>query len=222
MAEKYGVVPPKFTKAWWEHFWMYYKWHTIVICFIILAIGTTVYQKMTEPKYDITIVYAGESYISEESTAKLTDAFTPFCEDIDENGEKNIAFTVLNMADDNADPQYAMAMSMKLQLALSEDESYLFILDEDLINRFAGEAADECVFSPLSKWLEAPVPQDKIYNLHDTGFAISIEGNKYFEDAGIDTNGKYLAMRFYPRKDQEKQIPGYEASVKLANEIFNN
>ena len=221
MAEKYGVVPPKFTKAWWEHFWMYYKWHTIVICFVIIAIVTTIYQKMTEPKFDITMVYAGADYISDESIDNISNLLTPFCEDVNQNGEQLLSFATLNIAEENSDPQYAMAMSMKLQLALSEDESYLFILDESILTQFAGETADECVYRPLSQWLTSSVSEEKIYKMHDTGFAVSIEGNKYFEDAGINTTGKYLAMRFYPREDQKKQIPGYEASVKLANQILS-
>ena len=34
MAEKYGTVPKKFTSAWWEYFWDYYKWHTIATVFV--------------------------------------------------------------------------------------------------------------------------------------------------------------------------------------------
>ena len=50
MAEKYGVVPKRFTREWWDYFWMYYKWHTIAIAFVIIAVTVTIVQKINAPK----------------------------------------------------------------------------------------------------------------------------------------------------------------------------
>ena len=220
MAEKYGVVPKRFTHEWWEYFWMYYKWHTIVITFIVLAIGITVYQKATEPRYDTTLVYAGEAYISDESSDNLSKLLSPLTEDLDNNGEKALAFTSFVMSQDQSDPQYTMAMTMKLQLALSEDETYIYIMDEKLLRTYAGENSENCVFAKTDAWLKTDVPEDKLFTVHGDTVAVSLEGNKYLKEAGIDSAGKYLAVRFYPREDQKKQIPGYEAAVKLANKIL--
>ena len=41
MAEKYGEVPPKFTKKWWEYFWDYYKWHVIITVVAVLIASVT-------------------------------------------------------------------------------------------------------------------------------------------------------------------------------------
>ena len=30
MAEKYGEIPPRFTRAWWNYFWYYYKWRVVI------------------------------------------------------------------------------------------------------------------------------------------------------------------------------------------------
>ena len=47
MAEKYGEVPPKFTKKWWEYFWDYYKWHVIITVVAVLIASVTIVQCAT-------------------------------------------------------------------------------------------------------------------------------------------------------------------------------
>ena len=55
--EKYGTVPKRFTKAWWEYFWEYYKLHVIVSVVVISMIGISAHQLLTNPKYDVTVTY---------------------------------------------------------------------------------------------------------------------------------------------------------------------
>ena len=222
MAEKYGVVPKRFTREWWDYFWMYYKWHTIAVVFIVIAVTVTVVQKINAPKYDLTLTYAGTGYISEQSSDKLQKSLSPLCDDVDGNGKKQLSFLQINLSEDSKDAQYNMAMSMKLQLSLSEDETYIFIMDENLVKTYSGDDEQSGVFAPVKDWLKADVAEDKLYAANSGGYvAVKLDGNKYLENAGIDTNGKYLVMRFYPREDQEKQVNGYNAAAKLANKILS-
>ena len=222
MAEKYGVVPKRFTREWWDYFWMYYKWHTIAVVFIVIAVTVTVVQKINAPKYDLTLTYAGTGYISEQSSDKLQKSLSPLCDDVNGNGKKQLSFLQINLSEDSKDAQYTMAMSMKLQLSLSEDETYIFIMDENLVKTYSGDDEQSGVFAPVKDWLKADVAEDKLYAANSGEYvAVKLDGNKYFENAGIDTNGKYLVMRFYPRKDQEKQVNGYKAAAKLANKILS-
>ena len=73
MAEKYGEVPPKFTKKWWEYFWDYYKWHVIITVVAVLIASVTIVQCATRPKYDMNVVYAGHMNYSEEEINKLKE-----------------------------------------------------------------------------------------------------------------------------------------------------
>lgn len=222
MAEKYGVVPKRFTREWWDYFWMYYKWHTIAVVFIVIAVTVTVVQKINAPKYDLTLTYAGTGYISEQSSDKLQKSLSPLCDDVDGNGKKQLSFLQINLSKDSKDAQYNMAMSMKLQLSLSEDETYIFIMDENLVKTYSGDDEQSGVFAPVKDWLKADVTEDKLYAANSGEYvAVKLDGNKYLENAGIDTNGKYLVMRFYPREDQEKQVNGYNAAAKLANKILS-
>lgn len=222
MAEKYGVIPKRFTREWWEYFWMYYKWHTIVIAFIIIIATVTVYQKITSPKYDLTLTMAVDEYIPDESISLLESELTPVTEDVNGNGESLLFISFMNMySGEESDPQYLMAMSMKLQIALSEDDTYIFILDEERIKAFAGDSVESSAFAKVESWADSDIREEDALVIHGDKIAVSLKGNKYLEDAGIDTEDKYLVMRYYPRESKKDQIPGYKAAIKLANEILS-
>jgi hypothetical protein len=222
MAEKYGTIPKRFTKAWWEYFWLYYKWYVIIPALIIAAIVSTVYSNITAPKYDVTLTYAGKNVFSEDSAEKLTAALSPLCEDIDGNGEKALSFVQLHISNDSVDPQYDMAMNTKLQLAFAEDETYIFILDEENAMRYVGEKADDCVYAPLDDWLSAEISDNDIFSAHGKRYGVNLSEHKLFKDMGMDLSDHYLFIRYYPRKDQiEKQLDGYNAAIKLANSLLS-
>lgn len=223
MAEKYGTIPPKFTKAWWEYFWMYYKWHTIITALIIIVIGTTVYQKVTAPKYDITLMYAGADMYSEEAAMKIEDTLSPLCADVDENGEKALLFEQLNInLADQSDGEYMMAMLTKLQLSLAEDDVYLYIMDKDIARYNMGDDTENAIFAPLSDWLTADLVGKETYSVKGIDYGIKLDDCAFFNENGIDFKDRYLFLRYYPRKDQmNRQLAGYEASIKLANQILN-
>lgn len=221
MAEKYGTVPKKFTQDWWEYFWMYYKWHTIAVVFIVLLIAITVYQNITAPKYDLTLTYAGELVFSDEFSESLEKNLSPLCKDIDENGESSLMFSQLNISLDSGDPEYTMAMSTKLQLSLSEDETYIYILDKDIAEVYVGEDEQDCVFAPVDNWLKTDLKDDTaFFSAHGKNYGIPIELCSAFNEINSDISDKYLFIRYYPRKDQKKQLEGYKAAIDLANEML--
>ena len=222
MAEKYGTVPKKFTREWWEYFWMYYKWHTIAAFFILLLIAITIYQNITAPKYDLTLTYAGEQMFSDEFCLKVEETLSPLCKDVDGNGKGSLMFTNLNLSLDSSDPEYTLAMSTKLQLSLSEDEVYIYILDRDIAQVYAGEDADNCVFAPLDDWLKTDLDDDTaLFSAHGKNYGISAAQCSIFDELNTDMSDKYLFIRYYPRKDQQKkQLKGYMAAIELANTMI--
>lgn len=222
MAEKYGVVPKKFTRDWWEYFWMYYKWHTIITALVIVVTASTIYSSVTAEKFDLTLTYAGKNVYSDEVSQKVEEGLSPLCEDIDENGEKSLFFSQLNISDEMTDPQYTMAMNTKLQLAFGEDETYIFILDKATAERYRGETADECVYAPLEDWLTADIADAATFSAHGRNYGVDLSDCKLFKDLGMDVSEHYLFIRYYPRKDQiKKQLDGYNAAIELANKILS-
>ena len=71
--EKYGEVPRRFTKAWWEHFWYYYKWHTFGVIFVAVMIAISCTECAMRDKYDVTITYAGEMVFMPQTVEKIRD-----------------------------------------------------------------------------------------------------------------------------------------------------
>ena len=92
MAEKYGTIPKKITKEWWEYFWTYYKWHIIIPFAIILMIVSTIYSQINAEKFDVILTYAGKMNYSQEMTEKLEKELSPLCSDVDGNGKKSLLF----------------------------------------------------------------------------------------------------------------------------------
>ena len=221
MAEKYGTIPKKFTKAWWEYFWMYYKFHTLAIVLVVLAIGFTVYQNLTAEKFDTVLTYAGSNYYAEDITAKLKQALSHLCDDLDENGEKALDFSQYQLSEDVKDPEYAYAISTKLMLTISEDEAYIYIMDKNIAEGYTGETSDECVFAPLEDWLTADISGKETFSAHGVDYGVELSDCKLFNDIGADFSGHYLFIRYYPRKDRIKQqLEGYKSAIGLANKIL--
>ncbi len=219
MAEKYGTIPKKFTKDWWKYFWDYYKVHTIVALILIIAIASTIYSKVTAPKYDLTLCYVGSSVIEvqmEEEIKKEAGKITP---DVNNNGESLCDFYQMSFSLDNPDDEYTRVMHTKMQLSLAGDEIYLYIIDKPLLEFYAAENLKECPFEPLENWIEKDYKFSR-YSVEGKDVAISLEGNQFLEKHGIDSSDKYLVMRYYPRADQKKQLDGYKASIKLANSLI--
>jgi len=221
MAEKYGVIPKRFTKAWWEYFWMYYKWYVIIAVIVLALVISTVHQVVTAPKYDITLVYAGGTVYDQAAEDALNKKLSENVRDVNENGETLAQLLQYNFAIDSKEVEYAMAMDVKLQMALSEDETFIFIMDKELLERYIGSSAENCVFAPLDNWLTTDVAEEKKYMAHGKAYAVELSGNKFLEDCGINAEGKYLCMRFYPRPNQKKFIPGYEAAAELGSLMLN-
>lgn len=220
MAEKYGTIPPKFTKEWWKYFWDYYKVHTIVTLILAAAVAATVYSKATEPKYDLTLCYAGESIFDEQTEEEIRKDAGKITPDVNENGESLCDFYQMNFSLDNPDDEFTRAMHTKMQLSLAGDEIYIYILDKDLLEIYAANELKECPFAPLKIWLENDYKFSR-YSVEGEDIAISLAGNQFLEKNGIDSADKYLVMRYYPREDQKKkQLAGYEAAIKLANSII--
>lgn len=218
MAEKYGSVPKKFTRAWWEYFWMYYKWHTIVIIVAILLTLLTIHQIRSVPKYDLTLTYGGKHYFSDESLQKFEATLSPLVDDIDENGEKSLRFSQITLSADEIDTEYASLMEAKLHLAIAEDETYIFILDRETASRYAGLGA----FSPVDKWLDANISEENLFTDGGTAYGVSLTECGVFKDFGIMVDDHFLFIRYYPREDQiEKQLAGYKEAIRLANTVIS-
>lgn len=224
MAEKYGTVPKKFTKEWWSWYWMYHKGITLGAIFVIILLIITISDYVTKERYDVTLTFAGETHCQDDTIENIEKILSPLCEDIDENGEKSLYFSQHLVDFDSNDAEYLQAAFLKLDMAIGEEATYLFIMDEAVASRYIGEEKKDCSFAPLEDWVQGDISDLQIYDAHSTAYGIDISTLDIFKEAGMnisETNKLYLFMRYYPRKDQlDDHLAGYEASVRLANKIL--
>ncbi len=222
MAEKYGTVPKRFTKEWWSWFWMYYKIHTIGVIFVLFLIVLTLTDSITSEKYDITLTYAGRRYYDSSAQAKVEEILSPLCEDLDGNGKNSLQFLSYDVDLESKDLQYLEARKLKIDTSLSDGKTYLFIMDKEMAELYKYENADDIVFAPLDDWVAADISEFNTYEVHGKAYGVDISNLKIFKDAGVDTSGMYLYMRYYPREDQKNEhLKGYNASIDLANKILS-
>lgn len=221
MAEKYGTVPKKFTKEWWEWYWMYYKWLTLGILFTLIVITVSIVSSCLAEKYDITLTYAGKSYHTDEVKEKVEEILSPLCADLDENGENSLYFSSLYLDTESKDVQQVQAMATKLAMALGEEETYIFLLTREIADSYKEESAEYIPFAPLENWVKSDISELDTYDAHGNSYGIAISELDIFKEIGIPTDDVYMFIRYYPRKDQiKKQLKGYEASIELANKIL--
>lgn len=221
MAEKYGEIPKRFTKEWWKYFWGYYKFHTIVVAFIVIALSVTLIGKLTAPKYDLTLNYAGYTEFMDSYIESAQKRLSYHCPDTNKNGESLLGLNVYSFPiDDSIDPEYTMAMLTKFSLSLGEDEIFLYVMEKDFLDNYMLSEVNHSSFSKVSDWCNMPVAPDKTLEYGGNALAVSLDGNDMLRKAGIPTDETYLLIRYAPRESQKDQEDTYKSAVEFANTIL--
>lgn len=215
MAEKYGEIPPRFTGAWWEYFWTYYKWHVLIPLFAVIFAAVTITQCATREKFDQTVTYAGHMVYSDAEMQKLHDVLLPEVEDTDENGEPSLFVQQLTFSDMAGSEEFDYAVQTKLDIELGNDGSYLFFYDASELELMTDrEAADE-IYLPVSEWGEN-IPSERIYVKNGYQYAVNLKDSKILNDNGIYCGDTYAVIRRNYSKDDKSEAAAANA-VKLAN-----
>ncbi len=219
--EKYGTIPKKFTKAWWEYFWEYYKWHTIIILFVIFMVSSLIYSNVTATKYDLYVSYLGTGLFGEEVKASMTELLSPVADEITDNDQKDISYDIYSIdasvAPDAAEAEMQSAVSMKLMAELEAGNSYLYLISKGNLENFYALA--DC-FADTS--LYAAGGEEVYTDENGRACAVSLSGNEKLTSAGLDCTDMYLAVRsLYERdKDDEEKVKLHENSLKIAQFII--
>ena len=95
-------------------------------------------------------------------------------------------------------------------------------MDEKTAKFSLGENAENPVFAPLDDWLKINKDSFERYCVNGIDFGIKLNDCAFFKQFGTSFDNQYLFIRYYPREDQKKrQLEGYNASLKLANDILS-
>lgn len=211
MAEKYGTVPDKWTKEWWDYFWYYYKWRVILIAFAVLCVVFTVAQCAMREKYDLTVTYAGHMMYSEEEINRLTAGISEYIDDVDGNGEKSVFFQQLNFMDTMGSEEYDYASQSKLDLEFHNEQSFLFLYDEKELQNMLGRDYAEELYVPVSEWAQG--------GADGLEYAVSLKDSAFLAENNIYSDDLYLVVR-RNYKDDKKNVLAWESSVRIANNLI--
>lgn len=220
MAERYGEIPKRFTKAWWGYFWMYYKWYVIGIGAAVLAIIFTVAQCAGRKNYDLIVNYCGSNYFSNEEIYSWEDALVPYTADANENGDVDVFVQQINFANNGASADIESAMQIKHDMELSNDCSFVFIYDKaesDLI--FTRESAEQ-TYVNVEDWIDGSLDgYDVIYSTNGVPCAVSLAGSSLLESIGIDSSDMYISLR-QNYSDDEVNSLAQKSAAEVANAML--
>ena len=223
MAEKYGTIPKRFTRKWWEYFWDYYKWHTLAVIFAIFFVVSWAYSALTAEKFDLKIVHFGRTIFGEDNTASLATQLEEVILDADENGEKNIELINLELMDDvqimqaSALEQHNQSMHAKFFMTFADEYTYLYLVDAASFEDLQLHGRMDEFFLPIEKWgidAEKNLPKDM-----GGDYAISIHKNPTLEENGC--SGDDLCILLKPCLiDDEKAKAAFESAKLVIEELL--
>lgn len=219
MAEKYGEIPKKFTKDWWEYIWDYYKVHILVTVAIILVIIFSYNQQKNMKKYDFNVNFIDNSYMLETEFDLLKNTINELIDDTDQNGVKSTLIQEFPISDATEDAQFTQAILSKLQLQFVIQDTMLYIFDKDTSKYIFNSQDYQEAFMPVDDWLESDVTKDLLYTYNGVSRAVSLKNSSLLKNSSILDKDLYIAVRSFTT-DDEKILNTINLSKKVANELI--
>lgn len=221
--EKYGTIPKRFTKAWWAHYFYYYKFHALAIAFVIFMIGSIIYSNVTRVHYDLQVSYMGLFGINPDHEEALSEYLETAIDDVTENGKKEIGFiyySVDNVMEDGTLSEEEYAYQMKLMAELQGGESDLYIMTAANADELVGFSEN---FMNIYDFAGEDFPKDRVkFNENGHPYAVSVAGNESLEAMGIDTSDLYMSVRllYQMNEDDPEKVSLHENAVSAAKKLL--
>lgn len=216
--EKYGEVPPRFTKKWWEYFWYYYKWHVIITAAAVIIAAVTITQCINRPRYDMTMVYAGHMNYSDNQREKMQEVMSPYVSDVDGNGKSAVFFQPLMFSDGAGNEDYDYAIQTKLDLTFVDDYTFIYLMDEIEAKLYMQRDKVDDMFENTNLYAEG-TDAEIIRAENGNGYAVSLKNSKLLKDNGIYCDDVYVLVRKNTEKD-EKNKQSHDDALKIAAELI--
>lgn len=217
--EKYGEIPPRFTKKWWGHIWEYYKWHFIITAVAILIAVVTIVQCAHRTQYDLVMVYAGHKNLPQLTENQLYELALEHTDDVDENGEVVVDLKSLVFTDMDANEDYDFAIQTKLDLSFLDDYTYIYLMDETQARVYCGRKDTTDAFEKVSVFAEGTDKEILYTTDENISFAVSLKDSALLKEKGINADNLYLMVR-RDNHSSEKNTKSHESAVKFAKELI--
>lgn len=108
-----------------EHFWYYYKVHTIIAAIVLFVAYTLVSQMLTDVKPDYEIGLVSAEAVSDTALADLQSTVERFCEDLNGDGKVTVKLSYFHI-------------DLSGQTASAGNYLDLSSLDGDLVGKYSG------------------------------------------------------------------------------------
>lgn len=210
MAEKYGEVPPKFTKQWWEYFWDYYKWYVIATVIVLVLTLVTIEQCTSSPNYDMKVTYTGYTTRSESDKEKMRQLMTEYVSDIDENGEVSVGINSLVYSTDAANSDYNYAVNMKFETTFVDHFSYMYLLDERGVKEQLSKEDYDGLFECFDEYIG---DDEVIRGIDGKAYAVSLKNSRILNENAMNCDDLYVMVR-QNYKDDEKNIQSHSEALE--------
>lgn len=227
--EKYGTVPKRFTKGWWEWFWEYYKIHVLAGAFVLLLAGVTIYQAVTKPHYDITVTYMGECSANESQLEQIDTELETVVPDVNGNGKTDVFFQVLTSGSQTQtsvgtsnDAEYTMAIETKKMFELQMGDSFVFVTNKAQMDGWYANELAQDMFTESDSWLtEENKSCERAEGLGEKYF-VKVPNTSIFSEVGFATGEDlYVAVRVIRENEDKEQAEKIQsASFDAANYIL--
>ncbi len=216
--EKYGEVPPRFTKKWWGHIWEYYKWHFIITAVAILIAVVTIVQCAHRTEYDVVMIYAGHKDLSNMTQNQLYELATEHIDDVDGNGKVVVDIKPLVFTDIDGNEDYDFAIQTKLDLTFVDDYTYIYLMDETQARVYCGRKDTTDAFEEVSAYYD-DTGKEVLYTTDENrSFAVSLKDSALLKEKGINADGLYMMVR-RDNKASEKNTKSHDSAIKFAKEL---
>lgn len=141
----------KYVKIWdvpkgkrWEHYWNYYKVHTIVGAFVLLLLAMLIRDVFFQEKPDLVVTVASTKYFTTESNEELSRVLSSYARDYNGNGHKYVDnYQVTMSTEANADMQMVIASQTKLIAQFQNTDAAVFLLDQDIYDYLRSDEEDD-------------------------------------------------------------------------------
>lgn len=225
--EKYGTMPKRFTKEWWDWFWEYHKIHVLVIGFILFILGVTVYQAVTKTNYDTVVSYMGMYSANETQYENIEKSLEEVVPDVNENGKTDVLFQVfaagLGNTGNMQDGEYKMAIETKKTFELQMGDTFVFIADETQMNTWYAYELIQDMFLPADDWLSEENKSCERAEGEGENYFVKLPAENLLAENKFAQNEElYIAVRVIrENEDKEKAEAGQYAGKYAANRILS-
>ncbi len=221
MAEKYGEVPKKFTSAWFDYVWTYYKWHIVIPLAVLLFVLVTVYQCTHRIPYDTEVIYAGHTVFTDNQMKEIPKGMAAYCDDVNNDGQTLVSFDQINFRDKPGSEELDYNLQMKLDLQFQRNKSFLFIFDKEETDLMLAREKEDLIYYPVSDWALNLPDDGKLYKKNGIAYGVSLADNEVIKSLGIRSEDLYLFVRINYSTEEDADIK-YANAIKLANALMGN